>query len=77
MSWYQKNKQQLELEFPDMDNNQRMKKAFERFKTQSSNQSTNKQTNDEVSKKRKLSEDQIDENNQPKRTTSSKSAAFA
>lgn len=78
VGWFQKNKQKVEEEYPDLEPKQRMKIAYSRFTEEINPKTSAKEvSDDETNKKRKLSDEQSDENNQPKRSASSKLAAFA
>lgn len=84
MSWYTKNKDRLINDHPEAPNSDLMKLAYNVFKEELQKKKSENGTAEkpaavpeEDNKKRKLSDERHDEENQPKRSASSKLAAFA
>lgn len=77
IAWHAKNKKNLMEEFPDKEIDEVTKIGFARYKEQMSQSSADSAESPELSKKRKLPSPEKEENNEAKRSVSSKLSKFA
>ncbi|XP_020290374.1 WD repeat and HMG-box DNA-binding protein 1 [Pseudomyrmex gracilis] len=77
IAWHAKNKKNLMEEFPDKGIDELTKIGFARYKEQMSQSNADNTESPELSKKRKLPSPEKEENNEAKRSVSSKLSKFA